>query len=357
MSIESRLIVLAAAALLAACGKNSPAPAASAAPGAALRAVEVEVRVVEPSELIRELTAVGSLRSDESVTLAPEIAGRVLRINFSEGQPVTAGQLLFELDASIYRAELEQARANLQLARRNSERADELYSQKLISAADRDTAAANLAVNQSTLSLAQARFDKTRILAPFAGVAGLRTVSPGDYVNPGQALVNLEAMRSLKLDLRVPEAALPLLRIGQELTVELDAYPGERFSGTLYAIDPRISDTNRSIALRARLANPQGKLRPGLFARVRLVVETQQAALMVPEEAIFPRGEQLFVYVIEDGKAAIREVHVGQRLPGQAEVLSGLRAGDTVITVGLQKIGPGTPVTARTPIAAKAASG
>ncbi|MFP5356881.1 MAG: efflux RND transporter periplasmic adaptor subunit [Gammaproteobacteria bacterium] len=347
-----RLALLATALALVACGDNSPAPAASAAPGAGPRAVEVEARVIEPSELTRELTAVGSLRSEESVTLSSEIAGRVLRINFTEGQPVAAGQLLFELDASIYRAELEQARANLQLARRNSERADELFSQNLISTADRDTAAANLAVNQSALSLAQARHDKTRITAPFAGVAGLRTVSPGDYVNPGQPLVNLEALQSLKLDLRVPEAALPVLSVGQALTVELDAYPGERFTGTLYAMDPRISDTTRSIALRARLPNPDGKLRPGLFARVRIAVETKQAALMVPEEAIFPRGEQLFVYVIEDGKAAIREVRVGQRQPGRAEVVSGLRAGETVITVGLQKIGPGTAVVARPTISA-----
>lgn len=330
---------------LAACGgEESASPSAGA--GGPPPGMPVEAEVVKPAPLSRELIAVGSLRSDESVTLSTEISGRVQRIALEEGRPVKAGAVLFELEDSIYRAELEQAKANLQLARSNHQRAQELFAKNLISAADRDTTAANLAVSEAAAQLAQARFDKTRITAPFSGIAGLRMVSVGDYLSAGQQLVNLEAMQRMKVDFRVSEAALPVLAVGQTLDIQVDAYPGQIFKGEVYAIDPRLSETSRSIALRAAVPNADGKLRPGLFARVKLNVAHNTEALLVAEQAIFPRGEQQFVYVIENGSAAIREVKIGQRIPGRAEIVEGIKAGDTVITAGLQKIGPGSPVMA-----------
>ncbi|HEX4895816.1 MAG TPA: efflux RND transporter periplasmic adaptor subunit, partial [Solimonas sp.] len=208
----------------------------------------------------------------------------------------------------------------------------------------RDTAAANLDLGRAALSLAEARLAKTRITAPFGAQAGLRTVSPGDYIAIGQELVNLEAMQHMKVDFRVDEAALPVLATGQPLSIEVDAYPGEQFAGELYAIDPRVADATRSIALRARMANPDGRLRPGLFARVKVQLEKRTDAIVIPEQAVFPRGEQQFVYVVEDGKAALREIRLGQRQPGRAEVVSGLKAGEVLIVSGLQKLSPGAPV-------------
>ena len=326
-------------------GEGAPAAGpGGGGPGGKGMGMPVEAEAARAEAVKQEIIAVGSLRSNESVTLSSEIAGRIAKIHFREGQPVEAGALLFELDDSVYRAELEQARASLTLSQRNHERALELFERKLISVRERDEAAAKLEVDRATVALAQARFDKTRIRAPFAGVVGLRAVSPGDYINPGQALAPLEQMSVLKADFRLSEAALSRVAVGQLLNLEVDAYPGRTFPGRVYAIDPRLAEETRSIGVRARVANDQALLRPGLFARVKLVIAEREAAVLVPEQSIVPRGDELFVYVIEDGKAAMRPVQVGVRQGGRAEITSGVKPGDLVITAGVQKIGPGAPV-------------
>lgn len=338
------LQLLCAALLLGACG-DAKVPGVQAAADAG--PIPVDVQTVGTQALSRELPAVGSVRSDESVTASAEIAGRIVRVGFDEGQRVTAGQVLFQLDDAVPRAEFGQARASHTLAQRSHDRARELHARRLVSPADLDQASANLDVARATLALAQARLDKTRILAPFAGIAGLRQVSPGDYVSAGQPLVNVEALDSVKIDFRVDEAALPALAIGQHLQIEVDACPGQTFPGELYAIEPRIADTTRSIGLRARLANPDGRLRPGLFARVRLVVERKMDAIVIPEQAIFPRGDTQYVYVVEGDTSVLRKVRIGQRLPGQAEIIEGLSAGESLVVSGLQRLSDGSRVAPR----------
>lgn len=321
-------------------------PAKSADSGGAPPGMPVEAVVAAGESLSREAIALGTLISNESVTVSSEIAGRIAKIGFDEGQPVKAGSLLFQLDDRVLKAELHQARANLELARRNSERAAELHSRKLASARERDEASANLALAEATLELAQARLQRATIVAPFDGITGLRKVSPGDYVNPGQELVNLESINPLKVEFRLAEIALPALSVGQGLDVKVDAYPGEKFAGEVYAIDPKLDVANRSIGLRALVPNGDARLRPGLFAQVNLRFASKADAILVPEQAIMPRGDQAFVYVIEDGKAAMRPVKTGLRRGGRVELLDGVGAGDTVITAGTQKIGPGSPVMA-----------
>lgn len=324
-----------------------PADSAASAPkggGGGGGGMPVEAAVIEAESLSRTAVAIGTLRSAESVVISSEIAGRIVDIGFDEGQPIDAGALLFRLDDSILKAERNQARANLTLARRNNERAQELHRKNLASARERDETAANLEVAQAALELAEARLDKATIRAPFSGIAGLRRVSPGDYVTAGTALVNLEAIDTLKVDFRVAEKALPALATGQQLTLNVDAWPGERFAAEVYAIDPRVDVANRSIGLRARLENPDGKLRPGLFAKVMLAFATVDDAVLVPEQAVMPRGEQSFIYVIEDGKAAIRPVKLGLRRAGRVQVVDGVNAGETIVTAGWQKIGPGSEV-------------
>jgi membrane fusion protein, multidrug efflux system len=333
------------AAAPAAAGTPAAAAGKPGAPaGGAMPAMPVEAEVVKSDRVLQEIIAVGSLRSNESVVLSSEIAGRIAGIHFREGQPAAKGTLLFELDDSIYRAELEQARAGLALSQRNHERAKELFERKLISTRERDEAAAKLDVDRATVQLAEARIAKTRIRAPFEGTVGLRAVSPGDYVSAGQPLAPLEQISVLKADFRLSEAALSVIRVGQTLNLEVDAYPGKVFPGRVYAIDPRLAEETRSIGVRARVPNDKGELRPGLFARVRLVIAERANAVLVPEQAIVPMGEKLFVYVIEDGKAAIRPVQLGVRQSGRVEVTTGVQPGDTVITAGVQKIGPGSAV-------------
>jgi membrane fusion protein (multidrug efflux system) len=334
------------ASLLLGCGEAS-APAASAQPAENRErpAIPVETERVQTMSLTRRLTAVGSLQSDESIVVTPEISGRIVRIGFNEGERVQQGQELFRLDDAIDRAELAQAEANQALARRTFERSSELAQRKLISTAEVDNSRAALAVADAAVALAAARFEKTRILAPFAGVVGLRTVSLGSYVNPGDALVNLEAIDTMKVEFRVPENALARLAVGQALDVELDALPEERFTATVYALNPRASESTRSIALRARMGNEDGRLRPGLFARITLELDTREAAVVVSESAVFPRGDQNYVYAVEQGKARLQPITLGQREPGKVEVLSGLSAGEEVIVSGLQRVSPGAAVT------------
>jgi membrane fusion protein (multidrug efflux system) len=329
----------------------APAPGAAAkpaapGPGGAPTGMPVEAEVVKAERIAQEIIAVGSLRSNESVTLSSEIAGRIAGIHFKEGQPVGKGALLFELDDSIYRAEREQARAGLALSEANHKRAEELFGRNLISTRERDEAAAKLDVDRAAVALTDARLAKTRIRAPFQGVVGLRAVSPGDYVTAGQALAPLEQLSVLKADFRLSEAALPAIKVGQALNLEVDAYPGKSFQGRVYAIDPRLAEATRSIGVRASVPNDKSELRPGLFARVRLVIAERDGAVLVPEQAIVPQGEKLFVYVIEDGKAMMRPVELGVRQAGRVEVTSGVKPGDVVITAGVQKIGPGAPVMA-----------
>ncbi|HSH42781.1 MAG TPA: efflux RND transporter periplasmic adaptor subunit, partial [Arenicellales bacterium] len=206
-------------------------------------------------------------------------------------------------------------------------------------------ALARLESARAAEQLSQARLDKTDVAAPFAGILGLRRVSPGDYVTPGQDLVNLEDIDPIKVDFRIPERFLSSLAAGQTIRVRVDAFPDRAFDGEVYAIDPQIDPGGRSIAIRARIDNADRVLRPGLFARVRLIVAERPESLVVPEQAIVPRGEQRYVFRVVDDQAVLTEVRLGQRQAGDVEVLDGLDDGDIVVTAGQLKIRDGSAVT------------
>ncbi|MBL8660419.1 MAG: efflux RND transporter periplasmic adaptor subunit, partial [Rhodospirillales bacterium] len=212
---------------------------------------------------------------------------------------------------------------------------------------------ASLDSDRAKVDLAEARLDKTRITAPFSGMIGLRRVSVGDYVSSGEDLVNLESIDPIKVDFRIAERHLSDLRAGQELELEVDAYPGRRFRGRVFAVDPQVDPGGRSIALRAEVPNPDGLLRPGLFSRIRLVLNVRDDAITVPEQAIIPVGEERYVFTVVDGKAVKTKITLGQRGPGWVEVTRGLSAGDVVVTAGQLKIreGSAVEVMAPTPVA------
>lgn len=311
--------------------------------------VPVEAVPVRVEAVNDEVSAVGTLRSNESVMVRPEIAGRIDSINFDEGEPVEQGQVLVSLDDSTHQAEQADARAALKLAESNFRRLDELFSRGSTTARERDEALARLESARATLQLSQARLNKTDVSAPFSGILGLRRVSPGDYVTPGQDLVNLEDIDPIKVDFRIPERYLSSLAAGQVIRVRVDAFPGRAFDGKVYAIDPQIDPAGRSIAIRAHIDNPDLVLRPGLFARVRLIVDERPGAMVVPEQAIVPRGEQRYVFRVVEGKAMLTAVSIGQRRGGDVEIVDGLSEEDTVITAGQLKIRDGAPVTVLEP--------
>ena len=273
-------------------------------------AVPVETAAVQVGPIQRRLTAVGSLRSNESVIIRPEIAGRIVEFRFEEGEPVKKGQA-----GAARRLRLAHrgraGEAALELSQANYERALDLLQRKAGTTKARDEAFRRCASIRRCSSSRGYGLDKSVITAPFDGVVGLRKVSIGDFVNVGQDMVNLEQIDPLKADFRVAEIYLGAVRPGQPIELVVDAFPGETFGGEVYAIDPLIDESGRSIVLRARLPNAESRLRPGLFARVTLVLNEREDALQIPEQALVPQGQDQFVFRVIDGKAALTKVQVG----------------------------------------------
>jgi membrane fusion protein (multidrug efflux system) len=334
-------------------GAGAPSPAAQgkggAGPAAAGPSVTVEAIKVTTAPMPQTITAVGSLRSDESVTLRPESAGRIKEIKFQEGQRVTKGASLVKLDSAIPQAEYEQAKANAWLARTKYERAVDLAKQKFISGQAKDEAESNMKVAEAALQLAEAKLAKTDIRAPFSGIIGLRSVSVGDYVKEGADLVNLESIDPLKVDFRVPETYFRQVQPGQSLTITLDAMPGKSYDGKVLAVNPLVDAAGRAIVIRAQVRNQDTALRPGMFARVRLITRDQADAIVVPEQALVPQGTERYVFKVVDNKAVRVRVETGQRRDALVEVVSGLAPGETVVTAGQIKLRDGVPVTFSAP--------
>ena len=327
------------AAATAPSGSAASAPAAGAAPGAGPRgAVGVEAARARSMALTEEVFAVGNLRANESVTIRPEIAGRVVRIGFTEGALVRQGDLLVELDRSVLLAQVEQARAELDLSQANFDRTADLAERKFVSASAKDQAAANLSVQQAKLTLAEAQLAKARIFAPFNGVVGLRNFSVGDYVREAADLVVLEDVSQMKVDLRLPERYLGELKPGLSIEMRVDAYPQRSFRAALSALDVQVSADGRAMVARGVLANPESLLRTGMFARARIVLKERATSVMVPEEAVYPMGADVYVYRIVDGKAMRSKVVTGLRREGLVEITEGVAVGDLVVTAGQIKL-------------------
>lgn len=323
--------------------KPKPSPAAKPAAGPA-RALPVKAAQVREDAIVEAVTAVGTLLANESVMIRPEIDGRIETIHFQEGQVVRKGDRLVSLDASEVEAQLASAVAAANLNRSRMGRSEELHAKKFISAQALDEARENLNQTEARVAEIKAKLAKSVVRAPFEGVTGLRQVSPGAYAKAGQDVARLEGIGTLKLDFRVPETYLRKIRTGQPLAVTVDAYPDENFSGAIYAIEPAVDEATRTVLLRARMPNPGVRLKPGMFARVNLVLERRDRALVVPEQAIVPRGGGRYVFRIADGKARLTRVELGLRSPGEVEIVSGLAAGQSVVTDGQLKLQDGGAV-------------
>lgn len=322
---------------------STPPAAQSAAPARAPQAIPVEVALVENVSFPRGLSAIGTLRSDESIMVSAEVAGRIAKVNFEEGQPVKKGDVLIQLDDSVARAELAQAEANLSMAQSKFDRSQRLQTAGFVSKEAREDASIALQLQQATIELSKARLERMRISAPFDGVIGLRSVSVGEFVSPGQAIAPLEAVYVLKADFRLPERHVADVQTGQTLEVNVDAIPGRRFEGEVYAVSPLVEAAGRSILVRAKVKNKEGLLHPGMFARVQLIT-SKGDAMVVPETALVPSGQTQYVYRIKDGRVAQVPVQLGERRGGLVEIVSGLEVGDQVTVSGMQRLRNNAPV-------------
>jgi len=315
-------------------GGSAGGPPAGGGQGRPSGPVSVEAAKVIKTPIIDEAVASGTLRANETVTLRSEVAGRVVRLGFTDGARVSKGTILVALDASLSAAEAEQARAELSLSKANFDRTAELAQRNFVSASAKDQAAANLKVQEAKLKLAEAKLAKSDIRAPFNGVMGLRNLSPGDFVKDGADLAIIEDISTMKVDVRLPERYFGRVKPGMAIVLTLDSMPGKTFTAKLAAIDAQIDANGRSLLARGQLANPAGVLRTGMFARARLVLRENPDALVIPEEALIPQGAEVFVYRVDAGKAVRTTVKPGSRTDGKVEILSGLAEGDQVVTAG-----------------------
>ncbi len=333
---------------------GGPAGTAAGGPGGG-GPVAVEVGKVEAVTLSDDAQAVGSLRSRQSVVLRPEISGRVAKLEFKDGQRVKRGQLLVQLDDTLQQAQMRQAQAQESIARTNLQRSRELLAQNFVSQSAVDQNAAALEVAQAQVALAQAQLARMRMLAPFDAVTGIRTANVGDYLKDGADIVTLEDDTSVWVDFRLPERFLANVKSGQTVDVAFDAMPGRNFKAVVEALDAQVDANGRALLVRARLPNPKGEFKSGMFARTRIVFSVREAALVVPEEALVPLGGKQYLVKVVDGaagsgadggKARISqrmEAKIGLRLPGKVEILEGLAAGDTVVTAGHGRLMRGDP--------------
>lgn len=303
----------------------------------------VEVAKVVAQRLEDDSQAVGSLRARQGVVLKPEVSGRIQTLSFGDGQRVRKGQLMVQLDDTLQQAQLKQAEASAAIARTNLQRSRELAAQNFVSQSAVDQNAAALEVAQAQVALAQAQLGRMKVLAPFDGITGIRSVSVGDYVKDGADLVVIEDLSSLWVDFRLPEQYLSRLKVNQNVEVQLDAFPQRKFKAQIDAIDAQLDTNGRSVLVRARMANNDGRLRGGMFARVRAVFDVRESGLVLPEEALVPLGNRQVVFKVVDGpsggKIAQRaEVKIGMRVPGKVEILSGVALDDTVVVAGQARL-------------------
>jgi membrane fusion protein (multidrug efflux system) len=394
-------------------GANGTASAPKTGAGGAqpARAAGVEVSKVEKISLQDDAQSVGSLRSRQSVMLRPEVAGRVKELGFADGARVRKGQLLVQLDDTLQRAELSQSKAQVAIAQANHKRNQELVAQNFVAQRVLDESSAALQVAQAQLALSEARLSRMAIVAPFDGTLGLRNVNLGDYVKDGADLVNLEDTSTMLVDFRLPERFQRKLKLQQTVSLSLEAFPGRIFKARIEAIDPLLDANARSVGVRAALPNtagepapaaarpgaglngpaspqdkpqskpdtkpvvkpaaqgsaagPAGKkpgmggapgggpLRPGMFARVTAIFGVNDAALVVPEEAIVPQGGRQFVIRVVEPSAVPaatnlppdtqwvslrQEVKLGVRRQGKVEITEGLLEDQTIVVAGQQRL-------------------
>lgn len=306
-------------------------------------AVAVVTAPVVSERVARELKALGTAVANESIDVTSKASNLVTAVRFSDGQSVTRGQVLVELDGAQVRAELAVAQAALSESTSQYNRSRELLNTQVVSQSQYEQLEATMKADRARVQAADAKLADSIIRAPFAGRVGLRKVSLGSLVNPGDVITTLDDTSVVKVDFSVPENLIGGLRAGLPITARSTAYPDKQFVGKVASIDSRVDPTTRSVTVRAEVPNPGSVLKPGMFLSVSLSRD-ERDVLVIPEQAMVPEQSRQFVYVVENDVAVKREVRIGRRDPGKVEIVAGLEAGERVIVEGTQKIREGSLV-------------
>jgi len=321
-------------------GKETPA---SERPTSNYRSIPVSGVVIRLATLEDKITVTGSIIPNESLELKSEVSGKISKISFKEGSQVKKGDLLVSINDEELQAEFQKLKYNLKLLKDGEFRQAKLLEKEAISQEEYDIALTELNTVRAEIKLQEARLAKTRIKAPFSGTIGLRHVSEGSYITPDQAIASLYNLDPAKIDFAIPEKYSNRVNIGDKIYFTTEATP-DMSEGRVYAVEPQINQDTRTIHLRASSPNPKNRLLPGQFAKIEIIFNSIDNAIMVPSEAVIPELGGHKVYVNKGGKAESVPVKIGIRTASELEITSGLNENDTVITSGILQIRPGSDV-------------
>ncbi len=306
------------------------------------RTFPVRAIVLDPVSFARDFNSTGTFEPYEQVMISPEIAGRIDKIYFSEGEFVKKGQLLLSINADDIKAEASQIKTSLNNAISKADRGKSLEKIDAISKEELEDLLFEVENLKNELAENQVRFNKTQIRAPFSGLTGFRNYSPGAYVNPGDGIVELVQQDPLKVQFELPQKFADQIRVGDSITIEYGS--NLKFDLPIDAISSRIEQTNRSFAIQTRIDNKDRKILPGSFARINVPFYQTDSALLVPTEAVIKTIEKEEVFIVKNGKAQKVKVETGIRNETAVEIQAGCKRGDTVIITGLLSLSEGNKV-------------
>jgi membrane fusion protein, multidrug efflux system len=324
-------------------GKSKGA-AAGAGGGGGMPPMPVEVVAARSDTVVDAILATGQIEAMQSVELRPDIEGRIAEILVREGAMVARGAPLFKVDDAELRAEVARAEADRDLARQSLARTRELLGQKASSQSELERAEATSRSTEAELALLKVRLGRTVVRAPFAGVAGERHVSLGDYVTTSTPLLTVQTVSPQRASFQVPERYADQLKVGQQVTFRVAALVGREFSGRVDFVNPLVQLPGRTITVKAVVPNSRRELQAGMFIEVRLATAVRPQAVIIAEDAVLPIQGGSFVWVVQNGKATRRQVELGVRTPGLVEVRTGVESGEQVVVGGQERLAEGTPV-------------
>ncbi len=321
-----------------------PVAAQKAGPRQAPPVVVAPARIVD---FVNRVEALGTTRADETVRITTNVTEKVREVRFEDGQTVAAGDILVVLEKAEEEADLKAAEAILTARRLALGRSRRLESQQFSTTAQLEERQAAVHETEARIESIKARIADRVIRAPFEGVVGLRDISVGTLIEPGDIITTLDDLRVIKIDFSVPATYLATLRPGLQIVARTTAFGNRAFSGEVRSVNTQVDPVTRSVVARAVLPNSDGVLKPGLLVTVELL-KNPRRALVVPEEALIPRGRKNFLLVVDEAagnKVVNREIEIGARRPGEVEIVSGLSEGEKVVTHGTLTVRPGQQVT------------
>lgn len=304
----------------------------------------VKVQTVKISPAAEKIIAVGTLKAAQDIELSTQVSGYVTKVAFKDGQIVTSGEVLFQMDNAKEQANVASAQSDLTFAQNKLARMQKLVASHYVSAEDIDTSQDDVDAKKSALQNAQDNLNKKTIIAPYSGTVGAKTVGIGDFVNPGQKLVELVDRTILRVNYSVPEKYFAAVKLGQTVEITTPELPNRSFEGTVTYISPTIDPDSHTLSLEAQIPNLENILAPGLFVQVQQILNNNTQALLVPEESLVKSPDKIIVYRVVNNKAVATPVKTSIDENGYVQITNGLSPNDVIIIAGQQKLNDGDVV-------------